>query len=70
MSERGPGRGGGRGGGGGGRPGRFDTERPPREEESAAVAEADGEVPDIADVADEGLDAEDTAQAVQAEDAG
>ena len=67
MSERGPGRGGGRGGGGGGRPGRFDTERPPREEESAAVAE--GEV-DVADVGDEGLDAEDAPQAVQAEDAG
>jgi small subunit ribosomal protein S18 len=67
MSERGPGRGGGRGGGGG-RPGRYDAERPPQEEESAAVA--DGDVPDVADVTDEGLDADDAAQAVQAEDAG
>jgi small subunit ribosomal protein S18 len=68
MSERGPGRGGGRGGGGGGRPGRYDAERPPREEESAAVVE-DG-VADVADVVDDGLDTEDAAQAVQAEDAG
>ncbi|MEY2478945.1 MAG: small subunit ribosomal protein, partial [Actinomycetota bacterium] len=73
MSERGPGRGGGRGGGGGGgggggRPGRFDAERPPREDQTAdAVApEPDVDV-DIADVA---LDGEDAAQAVQAEDAG
>jgi small subunit ribosomal protein S18 len=62
MSERGPGRGGGRGGGGGGRPGRFDAERPPREEDSATPA--DGDAPGVADVADEGLDAEDAAQAV------
>ena len=72
MSERGPGRGG-RGGGGGGRPGRYDSERPSREEEAAAEPPVDVDVDagvDDADVADVGLDAEDTAQAVQAEDAG
>jgi small subunit ribosomal protein S18 len=65
MSERGPGRGG-RGGGGGGRPGRFEAERPPRDEE-ASVDVADG---GDADAGVPGLDADDAAQAVQAEDAG
>ena len=70
MSERGPGRGG-RGGGGGGRPGRYDSERPLREEEATADVVVDGGGDDVdVDVADVGLDAEDAAQAVQAEDAG
>jgi small subunit ribosomal protein S18 len=68
MSERGPGRGG-RGGGGGGRPGRYEAERPPREEEAADDVGAELDI-DVADVVDPGLDAEETAQAVQAEDAG
>jgi small subunit ribosomal protein S18 len=65
MSERGPGRGGGRGGGGGGGGGgrgRFDAERPAPEAPSADVA--------VAVEADSGLDQDDTAQALQAEDAG
>ena len=71
MSERGPGRGG-RGGGGGGRPGRYETERPPREEEAADVAVPDLDIDgaDVAEAVDPGLDADDAAQAVQAEDAG
>ncbi len=67
MSERGPGRGGGRGGGGGGgRPGRFDSERPPREDQATEDAAPDVDI-DVPDVAPDG---EDAAQAVQAEDAG
>jgi small subunit ribosomal protein S18 len=66
MSERGPGRGGrGGGGGGGGGRGRYDADgdRPPR----APVAEVEADV-DVA--VDPGLDGEDAAQALQAEDAG
>jgi small subunit ribosomal protein S18 len=75
MSERGPGRGGGRGGGGGGgggggRPGRFDAERPPREEDGPSAPAPDADLAAAPDVADAGLDGEDAAQAVQAEDAG
>ena len=67
MSERGPGRGG-RGGGGGGR-GRYDSERPPREEEATAEVASGVDIDEV-DVVDVGLDADDAAQAVQAEDAG
>jgi small subunit ribosomal protein S18 len=73
MSERGPGRGGGRGGGGGGgRPGRYDSERPPRDDaaDEVAVDVADNVGDAVVDVDVPELDAEDTAQAVDAEDAG
>jgi small subunit ribosomal protein S18 len=75
MSERGPGRGG--RGGGGGRPGRYDADRPPRDDDAPAAVDDAGDLPDIdvpeidepeIDVPE--LDADDAAQAEQAEDAG